>query len=55
LDEYYYYATAILIISVFSITTTIIETRSVSLLRGIALEMLILDPDHGKIARDFPL
>lgn len=31
LDEYYYYAAAIFLISVFSITTTVIETRSVSI------------------------
>jgi hypothetical protein len=29
LDEYYYYAAAIFLISVFSITTTVVETRSV--------------------------
>ena len=29
-DEYYYYAACIFLISVFSITTTLIETRSVS-------------------------
>lgn len=29
LDEYYYYAVAIFLISVFSISTTVIETRSV--------------------------
>ena len=30
-DEYYYYAACIFVISVMSITTTLIETRSVSL------------------------
>ena len=30
LDEYYYYAVCIFIISMVSITTTLIETRSVS-------------------------
>jgi hypothetical protein len=30
MDEYYYYAAAIFLISVFSITTTVVETRSVS-------------------------
>lgn len=30
LDQYYYYAIAIFVISVGSITTTLIETRSVS-------------------------
>ncbi len=29
LDDYYYYATCIFLISVFSITTTIIETKAV--------------------------
>ena len=30
LDSYYYYATCIFIISVFSIATTIVETKTVS-------------------------
>lgn len=29
MDEYYYYAAAIFLISVFSITTTVVDTRSV--------------------------
>lgn len=35
-DEYYYYAACILIISLVSITTTVIETRSVRLLSSLS-------------------
>lgn len=32
MDQYYYYAVCIFLISIFSITATILETRSVSII-----------------------
>lgn len=40
LDDYYYYAVTIFLISILSITTTLIETRNVSGLRLITLPQL---------------
>ena len=50
LDEYYYYAACIFVISVVSITTTLIETRAVSSLSTLQSNLLTTK-DHETITR----
>jgi hypothetical protein len=55
MDEYYYYAAAIFLISVFSITTTVIETRSVCTF-GLSLSKSADHfPDNAPFARNLSL
>lgn len=57
MDEYYYYAVCIFLISVFSIATTVLETRSVCFYAypEIELQRLIQYTDDASPERDFPL
>jgi len=54
IDEYYYYAGCIFLISVVSITTTLIETRSVSDNVPSGRDMIYLsnNADHETASRD---
>ena len=53
LDQYYYYAACILLISVVSIATTLVETRTVSALSRECLQDAE-SPDNEAITRGFP-
>jgi hypothetical protein len=57
MDEYYYYAVCIFLISVFSIATTVLETRSVCLYAysQLQLKRLTRYTDDASPERDFPL
>lgn len=55
MDEYYYYAVCIFLISVFSIATTVLETKSVSCRLYLTLTMMLIFSDHAALARDITL
>jgi hypothetical protein len=54
-DEYYYYAAAIFLISVFSITTTVVETRSVRVTRLHSSSQKADPLDYGTTERNLTL
>lgn len=57
IDEYYYYAVCIFLISVFSIGTTVLETRSVCFHfgPGVGSPQLTRYTDLAPPERDFPV
>jgi len=56
MDEYYYYAVAIFLMSFGSIATTLVETRSVSLPKPVVDGMgKLIYPDDEKASRDIPI
>jgi hypothetical protein len=57
MDEYYYYAVCIFLISVFSIGTTVLETKSVCfhVRPGVDSQQLTRYTDHAPLERDFPV
>lgn len=56
MDEYYYYAVCIFLISAFSIGTTVLETRSVCLADdGDRTSMTDFQADYASVERDIPV
>ena len=54
MDEYYYYAAAIFLISVFSITSTVIETRSVCVLNSLTMTTAYGSADNATLEGNLP-